>query len=61
MFALRELGLQIEAAQSGKADVEHQAARHLGQLAFQQFGGRTERLDLDAYRLNEISERPAHR
>src|SRR3979490_340640 len=51
---LGQFSLKVEAAQSGKPDVEHQTAGNVRQLALQHVGGRTEYLNPKAYGLKQV-------
>jgi hypothetical protein len=57
---LGELSLKVQAAQSRQPDVEDQTASNIWKRAPQQFGGRTEHLHPQDYRLEEIGERSTH-
>src|ERR1700722_18371992 len=58
--SLGQLGLKVQPARSGQPDVKDQTTGDVWQLAVQHFGCRTERLNLQAYRLKKIGQRPAH-
>jgi hypothetical protein len=58
---LDQFGLKVEPAQSGQPDVKDQATRDIRKSALQHFGRRSKHLDLQAYRLKQIGQRPAHR
>src|SRR5262249_13256492 len=58
---LLELGLEIQSAYAGQPDIEHQAARPLGSLVLKEFGGGSEKLDLQVDRAEQAVQRLAYR
>src|SRR5262249_54445462 len=58
---LRQLGLEVETAQSRQPDVEYKAAWNIRTLALQEFLRRCEYLDPQLYRLKEPRKRLTHR
>src|SRR5262252_6572297 len=58
---LRQLGLEVETAQSRQPDVEYKAAWNIRALALQELPRRCEYLDSQLYRLKEPRKRLTHR
>src|SRR5262245_43026143 len=58
---LRQLGLEVETAQSRQPDVEYKAAWNIRTLALQELLRRCEYLDPQLYRLKEPRKRLTHR
>src|SRR5262244_292124 len=57
---LRQLGLEVETAQSRQPDVEYEAAWNIRALALQELLRRCEYLDPQLYRLKEPRKRLTH-
>jgi hypothetical protein len=53
---LGELGLKVEAADTGQPDVEHQATRDVGLAGLEELGRRSEHLDLHPHRRQQAPQ-----
>jgi hypothetical protein len=59
-ICLRKLDLKVGAAEPRQPDIKHEAARHVRQLAAQEFIGLAEHLCPQVHRSKQVHKRIAH-